>query len=128
MGEARRVICAPKEVVEVFQEEMDAEARERLFEEFNTLSTVFRQPASKFVLSKEPIVICKMQPPVLPDDQQYGGNDQAGDANGYTVSAATTLASNPQPQPNAGSDLLVTWTQGHHKLSKKSICWVCSDR
>jgi len=104
--EARRVICAPKEVVEVFQEEMDADARERLFDEFNTLSTVFRQPASKFVLSKEPIVICKMQPPALPDDYQYGGNDQAGDANGYTAPAATALPSDPLPQQNAGSDLL----------------------
>merc|ERR1719254_346788 len=37
--EARRVICAPKEVVEEFQEELDAEGRDRVFDEFNTLST-----------------------------------------------------------------------------------------
>merc|ERR1719335_493469 len=50
--EARRVICAPKEVVEEFQEEMNAEERERLFEEFNTLSVVYKQHSSKFVLNK----------------------------------------------------------------------------
>merc|ERR1719334_1894088 len=47
--EARRVICAPKEVVEEFQEEMDAESRDRIFDEFNSLSTVYRQPAAKFI-------------------------------------------------------------------------------
>merc|ERR1719253_1129339 len=50
--EARRVICAPKEVVEEFQEEMDADVRERVFDEFNMLSVVYKQPASKFVLNK----------------------------------------------------------------------------
>ncbi|CAK9045046.1 unnamed protein product [Durusdinium trenchii] len=34
--EARRVICAPKEVVEEFQEEMDADLKDRVFEEFNS--------------------------------------------------------------------------------------------
>merc|ERR1719262_1685606 len=40
--EARRVICAPKEVVEEFQEETDADVRERVFDEFNTLSVVYK--------------------------------------------------------------------------------------
>ncbi|CAK0873959.1 unnamed protein product [Prorocentrum cordatum] len=63
--EARRVICAPKEVVEEFQEEMDNESRERILEEFNTLSTIYKQPATKFVLSQgpNPFPVCKMQPP-----------------------------------------------------------------
>merc|ERR1719203_2723179 len=34
--EARRVICAPKEVVEEFQEEMDADMRNRVMDEFNS--------------------------------------------------------------------------------------------
>jgi len=65
--EARRVICAPKEVVEEFQEEVDAEMRDRIFEEFNTLSTVYKQPAAKFVLSKNPTAMgaTKMAPPPL---------------------------------------------------------------
>lgn len=63
--EARRIICAPKEVVEEFQEEMDKESRDRILEEFNTLSTIYKQPASKFVLSKaaSPFPVCRMQPP-----------------------------------------------------------------
>merc|ERR1719220_2422745 len=68
--EARRVICAPKEVVAEFQEEMDADARDRIFEEFNTLSIVYKQPASKFVLSKAQapsvMAMTKMQPPPPP--------------------------------------------------------------
>ncbi|CAE7162401.1 apdG, partial [Symbiodinium pilosum] len=47
--EARRVICAPKEVVDEFQEEMDVDLRDRVFDEFNSLSTVYKQPASKFI-------------------------------------------------------------------------------
>jgi len=61
--EARRVICAPKEVVEEFQEEMDADVRERIFEEFNTLSIVYKQPSSKFVLNKALTYGGKCEPP-----------------------------------------------------------------
>mmetsp|Transcript_13577 Transcript_13577/g.31919 ORF Transcript_13577/g.31919 Transcript_13577/m.31919 type:complete len:632 (-) Transcript_13577:63-1958(-) len=70
--EARRVICAPKEVVDEFQEEMDAEQKEKIADEFNTLSTVYRQPAAKFVLLKIPCAmgVAKMQPPPdLPPDE-----------------------------------------------------------
>jgi len=68
--EARRVICGPKEIVEEFQEELDADARERIYEEFNTLSTVYKQPAAKFAMSKLPSMVgCKMQPPPLLDGE-----------------------------------------------------------
>jgi len=70
--EARRVICAPKEIVDEFQEEMDAEQKEKIADEFNTLSTVYRQPAAKFVLLKIPCAmgVAKMQPPPdLPPDE-----------------------------------------------------------
>merc|ERR1740139_2181552 len=33
--EAYRIICAPKEIVEEFQEEMDVDLRDRVFDEFN---------------------------------------------------------------------------------------------
>mmetsp|Transcript_120900 Transcript_120900/g.341896 ORF Transcript_120900/g.341896 Transcript_120900/m.341896 type:complete len:836 (-) Transcript_120900:237-2744(-) len=64
--EAQRVICTPKDSVEEFQEEMDIDVKERIFEEFNTLSTVYKQPASKFVLSKAALPhlgVYKMRPP-----------------------------------------------------------------
>merc|ERR1719277_2522580 len=65
--EARRVICAPKEVVEEFQEEMDAEMKEKIFDEFNTLSIVYKQPSAKFVVNKAATAImAKMQPPPAP--------------------------------------------------------------
>eukprot|EP00930_Biecheleria_cincta_P082420 TRINITY_DN72156_c0_g1_i1.p1 TRINITY_DN72156_c0_g1~~TRINITY_DN72156_c0_g1_i1.p1 ORF type:complete len:839 (+),score=187.58 TRINITY_DN72156_c0_g1_i1:175-2691(+) len=64
--ECRRVICAPKEAVEEFQEEMDADTRDRIFAEFNSLSTVYKQPASKFIqAATSPFVVVKMQPPPL---------------------------------------------------------------
>lgn len=69
--EARRVICAPKEVVEEFQEEMDAELRDRVFDEFNTLSTVYRQPASKFIQGSSAIFgVQRMQPPPLNEEER----------------------------------------------------------
>mmetsp|Transcript_35627 Transcript_35627/g.81662 ORF Transcript_35627/g.81662 Transcript_35627/m.81662 type:complete len:619 (-) Transcript_35627:65-1921(-) len=70
--EAQRVICAAKEVVDEFQEEVDAESKEKISDEFNTLSTVYRQPAAKFVLLKMPCAmgVVKMQPPPdLPPDE-----------------------------------------------------------
>eukprot|EP00439_Symbiodinium_sp_Y106_P021040 s7231_g2.t1 len=69
--EARRVICAPKEVVEEFQEEMDVDLRDRVFNEFNSLSTVYKQPAAKFIqVSGSPFVAMKMQPPALPEGME----------------------------------------------------------
>eukprot|EP00932_Pfiesteria_piscicida_P020992 SRR837773.7792.p1 GENE.SRR837773.7792~~SRR837773.7792.p1 ORF type:complete len:374 (-),score=174.20 SRR837773.7792:288-1409(-) len=76
--EARRVICAPKEIVEEFQEEMDAELKEKIFDEFNTLSIVYKQPSAKFVVSKAAaVVMSKMAPPPAPDDP-YGGAPAGG--------------------------------------------------
>jgi len=76
--EARRVICAPKEVVEEFQEEMDADLKDRVFEEFNSLSTVYKQPASKFIqVSGSPFVASKMPPPPLEAGQGESLESQA---------------------------------------------------
>merc|ERR1719193_145005 len=77
--EARRVICAPKEVVEEFQEEMDQEQKDRIFDEFNTLSIVYKQPAAKYVVSKAAtFVMARMQPPPLGG----GGGGPAGRPDG----------------------------------------------
>merc|ERR1719473_2513505 len=79
--EARRVICAPKEVVEEFQEEMDADVKEKVFDEFNTLSVVYKQPSSKFVLNKVSAnMFAKMEPPpssgeAQQADEPYGQQD-----------------------------------------------------
>jgi len=73
--DARRVICAPKEIVEEFHEEMDAEMKAKIFDEFNTLSTVYQSPSSKFVVEKAAqVIMSKMAPPPAPGDQ-YGGGD-----------------------------------------------------
>mmetsp|Transcript_122521 Transcript_122521/g.357768 ORF Transcript_122521/g.357768 Transcript_122521/m.357768 type:complete len:838 (-) Transcript_122521:218-2731(-) len=109
--EARRIICAPKEVVEEFQEEMDADARDRVFEEFNTLSTVYKQPASKFVLAKGPLVnlgVSKMQPPPSsgdPVDDRGAGGDEA---NGFDSTPAAAPAPPVQTRPSMAetADLL----------------------
>lgn len=105
--EARRVICAPKEVVEEFQEEMDADARDRIFEEFNTLSTVYKQPATKFVLSKAqtPSVMNKMQPPPAQagEEAEHRGNNVA-----EQVSQSVPAPAPPPPPPVATADLLNT--------------------
>lgn len=64
--EAKRVICSERVPVVEFHEEMDTEMKERIFEEFNTLSTVFMQPAAKFVVSKMAApTVARMQPPAV---------------------------------------------------------------
>eukprot|EP00913_Durusdinium_trenchii_P021891 g20570.t1 len=96
--EARRVICAPKEVVEEFQEEMDADLKDRVFEEFNSLSTVYKQPASKFIqVSGSPFVATKMPPPPL-----EGGEVPASFAKPSQVNGGAAV---PQAAP-VDTDLL----------------------
>jgi len=106
--EARRVICAPKEVVEEFQEEMDPDAKDRIFEEFNTLSVVYKQPAAKFVLSKEPSSFgaCRMPPPPggPPPQDSAAPNGHAAEANG--LGAAQPESMLPGMGGGANSDLL----------------------
>mmetsp|Transcript_92943 Transcript_92943/g.266419 ORF Transcript_92943/g.266419 Transcript_92943/m.266419 type:complete len:839 (+) Transcript_92943:187-2703(+) len=103
--EARRVICAPKEIVEEFQEEMDAEMREKIFDEFNTLSIVYKQLSAKFVVSKAAaVVMSKMQPPPAPDGAQFGGDYGVGggDYGGGAGGGGLNLANNdPLPSTSA---------------------------
>lgn len=113
--EARRVICAPKEVVEEFQEEMDQEQLDRIFEEFNTLSIVYKQPASRYAVSKAATFIMqKMAPPPLTgQEEEFGGGDlgYGGASNGLAVSSspmepAPLLDEVSAPPPTSSSDLL----------------------
>lgn len=111
--EARSVICAPKEIVEEFQEEMDAEVRDRIFEEFNTLSTVYQQPSSKFVHSKTPGAgaTYRMQPPPNTDVQASDAEPPSfGQTNGFEEAHTPSPAlvdSGPPPVPAADvADLL----------------------
>lgn len=104
--EARRVICAPKEVVEEFHEEMDAEQMERLFEEFGSLSTVYRQPASKFVLNKgsSALAVTRMAPPRISGEEDGGfqaTEEASHGTNGYGDQASSVL-----PPSTASADLL----------------------
>eukprot|EP00435_Cladocopium_sp_Y103_P009446 s1655_g2.t1 len=99
--EARRVICAPKEVVEEFQEEMDADLKDRVFEEFNSLSTVYKQPASKFIqVSGSPFVATKMPPPPLE------GEPPAGFAKPPPVNGGAAYAVDHQVPSPSETDLL----------------------
>lgn len=112
--EARRVICAPKEVVEEFQEEMDADVRERVFEEFNTLSIVYKQPSSKFV-SKVPTAIGRMEPPPQEetaemDEPVYNATTEvmasADNADLLGEASGTAPSQPPPPPPAPAVDLL----------------------
>lgn len=50
MEAARRVICAPLPATQAgFSEEQGAELRDRVFDEFNSLSVVFNAPSSSFL-------------------------------------------------------------------------------
>lgn len=101
--EARRVICAPKEVVEEFQEEMDAEQRDKIFEEFNTLSIVYKQPAAKFVVNKAATAImAKMQPPPAPGET-FEDDFGAGSMNGQDYSQQPQA---PPPQAQEPPSML----------------------
>lgn len=106
--EARRVICAPKEMIEEFQEEMDVEMRERIFEEFNTLSIVYKQPASKFIVSKggPAFTTYKMQPPPLSGNQQESGagDDGLNGGGGLEVlNGHVGVSAEPAPAPVAAA-------------------------
>ena len=48
-AEAERVIACEKDIVTTFSEERDAELKQAIFEEYNTLSVVYRKPAEEFV-------------------------------------------------------------------------------
>eukprot|EP00927_Polykrikos_kofoidii_P026603 TRINITY_DN2365_c0_g1_i1.p1 TRINITY_DN2365_c0_g1~~TRINITY_DN2365_c0_g1_i1.p1 ORF type:complete len:837 (+),score=192.78 TRINITY_DN2365_c0_g1_i1:152-2662(+) len=116
--DAQRTICAPKQAVEEFQEEMDKEMRDRIFDEFNTLSIVYKLPASKFVVSKETpaLVQAKMQPPPslnTPAKMDTVGDNRAAPLNGTTDMMSgfmDTVASQPEPpqsSPQIGSNDLL---------------------
>lgn len=49
--QAENVIAGPLEPLQFFSEELSPEVQETIFEEFNTLSVVYQQPASLFVES-----------------------------------------------------------------------------
>ncbi|CAE7243695.1 BETAA-AD [Symbiodinium natans] len=106
--EARRVICAPKEVVEEFQEEMDVDLRDRVFDEFNSLSTVYKQPASKFIqVSGSPFVAMKMQPPALPEGMEMPPTPtQPSRVNGQAAAPPEMLPDFASPAPAESADLL----------------------
>eukprot|EP00922_Rhytidocystis_sp_ex-Travisia-forbesii_P021830 GHVS01031970.1.p1 GENE.GHVS01031970.1~~GHVS01031970.1.p1 ORF type:complete len:712 (-),score=108.02 GHVS01031970.1:52-2187(-) len=53
LPQTRRIVNCPKARVTFFQEDIDKEAVERLFFEFNTFSVVYGQPAAKFCVVKQ---------------------------------------------------------------------------
>lgn len=101
--EARRVICTPKEIVEEFQEEMDLELRLRVQDEFNTLSTIYKQPAAKFAASSKAVnslVMTKMQAPPLPEyEEEEGAHDGGADLMGEPSPAAQAAPTQAAPSP-----------------------------
>eukprot|EP00927_Polykrikos_kofoidii_P026604 TRINITY_DN2365_c0_g2_i1.p1 TRINITY_DN2365_c0_g2~~TRINITY_DN2365_c0_g2_i1.p1 ORF type:complete len:839 (+),score=169.68 TRINITY_DN2365_c0_g2_i1:145-2661(+) len=113
VAEARRVICAPKEVVEEFQEEMDVEMKDRIFDEFNTFSIVYKLPASKFVVSKNSATFTpvKMQPPPVtsfPASMDTDGATSVGPVSGNTDvmdGFMDTVVPQPAPTPQASSQI-----------------------
>jgi len=51
-----QVVCCRKEPVQSFDTLESAEVRDKLFEEFNSLSVVFNMPASRFLVKKDGII------------------------------------------------------------------------
>lgn len=51
-----QVVCCRKEPVQSFDTLESAEVRDKLFEEFNSLSVVFNMPASRFIVKKDGII------------------------------------------------------------------------
>jgi len=47
--EAQDIICGHKDRITTFVEETETEIKDRIFEEFNTLSVVYDQPSEKFI-------------------------------------------------------------------------------
>lgn len=50
INEAHRVVVGKKALISHFSEEESSEFRDRLFDEFNTLSVVFNEPSEKFII------------------------------------------------------------------------------
>lgn len=100
--DARKVICAPKDCVEEFHEETELDWRERVFDDFNTLSTVYKQAPQKFVLNKATIVQTggRMAPAKEPAN---GFSSDVGDLSDAPVSSP---AAAPDFIDTAGDDLL----------------------
>ncbi|KEG11747.1 Ap-4 complex subunit beta [Trypanosoma grayi] len=83
LAAAAKVICTPKAEIKEFVEDQNAALRDKLFEEFNTLSVVYHQSSDNF-----------MNPPAATNDDEDdeeeeeeeggegGGNDQAGEDRG----------------------------------------------
>lgn len=107
VADTQRIICAPKEIVEAFHEEMDKEQKERIFDEFNTLSTVYKQPASKYVVGQKnttTLVMSKMLPPPLGEGEDMLGGGY--DSNPSYVDSAPVQAPVPAAVSSGGGDLL----------------------
>lgn len=114
--DARRVICSPKEVAEEFQEDVDSEAKERIYQEFNTLSVIFKQPAAKFVSNRAAMGCVRMPPAPMPEGMDMGGGDLQDFGAPAPVVHATPApapdvdfgapAAAPTPAPALGGDLL----------------------
>ena len=48
MSEAARVIAPPLTAIAAFAEDQSPELRDRIFDEFNTLAVIFKEPSAAF--------------------------------------------------------------------------------
>jgi hypothetical protein len=100
---------------------MDAETREKVFQEFNTLSIVFKQPSSKFVLNARPNLITRMEPPAPSDSYAIdemdgmdsmsmpvpiGTSDPVSETADLLGEALDSAPAQPPPPPAPSVDLL----------------------
>lgn len=92
VGVAERVINPPRQPVSVFVDAQGDEARDRIFDEFNSLSVVYGKPAYLF-LDKEQRTLL---------DAEYSSAASAAAAS----AAASTAAAHPSSAPESASSLL----------------------
>jgi len=99
--EAKRVICFPKENVVEFSEALSSEVKDKIFDEFNSLSVVYRQPSYSFVVaSSEDETVTKPQEPQraasMPDSNLLDDDISVPASNGgSSASTAAVTASQP---------------------------------
>ncbi|KAK4787411.1 hypothetical protein SAY86_011244 [Trapa natans] len=132
---AERVVNPPKQAVSVFADPQSSEIKDRIFDEFNSLSVLYQKPSYMFTdkehrgpfefsdelgnLSIEPDV--SAQHVEADDEDLLLSTSEKGDVgfplNGSSYSAPSYDSSKPLSASNTSSDLAILETSVHHQAS-----------
>jgi len=76
LGEAERIITASQATISKFTEDTPAELNDQLFEEFNTLSVIYGEPAIRWKVYTEPEHRSEDEEESYEDDESYEAEEE----------------------------------------------------